>query len=244
MKIFFWLLVAVNVIFFTVMKFLDSGQAVEAPPPVHAEKIVIASAPVEASVPVSAVVAVIAPASAPASAPAPASAVTPVPVPPPVALAMAKSSSCYEWGEFAGTELEQVSAALKKLSLGDKLGQREIDRSIGFWVYVPPLKDKAAASEKVAQLKARGVTDYFVVQDAGEWQNAISLGVFKTRESAQNFLATLRARNVNSAKVGERSGKSKSVMFVINNLDAEMSARLMVMQKDFSESDLKRVSCH
>lgn len=251
MKIFFWMLVAVNAILFAVMAFFGGEPALVAPEAVHAEKIIVASepaaAPVAASSPIASEVpaAASAPASAPVSAPvAAAPAPAPVPVPAPVAAAPAKSSACYEWGEFSGSDLEQAGLALKKLSSGAKIGQRETDRSIGFWVYVPPLKDKAASAEKVAQLKARGVTEYFVVQDAGEWQNAISLGVFKTRESAQNFLKTLQAKGVVSAKLGERSGKTKSVTFLIGNLDAETSARLMVVQKDFAGSDLKRVSCH
>lgn len=259
MKIFFWMLVAVNAILFAVMAFFGGEPALVAPEAVHAEKIIVASepaaAPVAASSPIASEVpaAASAPASAPvsapvAAAPAPAPALAPVPAPAlasaPVAVAPAKSSACYEWGEFSGSDLEQAGLALKKLSSGAKIGQRETDRSIGFWVYVPPLKDKAASAEKVAQLKARGVTEYFVVQDAGEWQNAISLGVFKTRESAQNFLKTLQAKGVVSAKLGERSGKTKSVTFLIGNLDAETSARLMVVQKDFAGSDLKRVSCH
>lgn len=257
MKIFFWMLVAVNAILFAVMAFFGGEPALVAPEAVHAEKIIVASepvaAPLAASSPIASEVpaAASAPASAPVSAPvaaAPAPAPVPVPAPAPapapVAAAPAKSSACYEWGEFSGSDLEQAGLALKKLSSGAKIGQRETDRSIGFWVYIPPLKDKAASAEKVAQLKARGVTEYFVVQDGGEWQNAISLGVFKTRESAQNFLKTLQAKGVVSAKLGERSGKTKSVTFLIGNLDAETSARLMVVQKDFAGSDLKRVSCH
>lgn len=230
MKIFFWLLVAANVILFAVMKLLDGGQTVQVPLPMHQEKISIASAPQAVPVP-----------PAPVAASAVETAVETLAVSAPLAV---KSSSCYEWGDFSGAELEQVSSALKKLPLGEKLSQREIDRSIGFWVYIPPMKDKAAANLKIAQLKARGVTDYFVVQEAGEWQNAISLGVFKTREAAQNYLAALRAKNVSTAKMGERSGKSRATIFIINGLDAEISARLIVLQKDFSGSELKRVTCH
>ena len=251
MKIFFWLLVAANVMLFALARFMSAEPVVEVPQAVHADKILIASEPVAASAVDAASAPVAAPVSSPASAPVaasaplPASAPAPAPVQAPApAPAMVKSRSCYEWGEFSGTDIEQVGLALKKLPPAGKIAQRETERSIGFWVYVPPLKDKAAAAEKIAQLKARGVSEYFVVQDAGEWQNAISLGVFKTRESAQNFLTALRAKGVTSAKLGERSGKNKSVTFLIDNLDAETSARLMVLQKDFAGSDLKRVTCH
>lgn len=243
MKIFFWLLVAVNVILFAVMKLFDQGEAVEILQPMHPEKIAIVSA--SAPVAVQALPAV--PASAVPASAVPASAVPALPVPAVEAASAppeVKSASCYEWGEFSGAELDQVSSSLKKLQLGDKLNRREIDHSIGFWVYIPPLKDKAAVSQKIEQLKARGITDYFVVQDQGEWLNAISLGVFKSREAAQNFLNGLRAKDVSSAKMGERASKNRSTVFVINGLDAKTSARLIALQNDFAENELKRVTCH
>ncbi len=220
MKIFFWLLVVVNVIFFTVMKsaILDDAQSAPAPTPLHAEKIALLN-----------VAKPVAPASVPASAPLAASAV---------------EATCFEWGEFSGADIDRVAKSLKELQLGDKLSQREVAHATGFWVYIAPQKDKAAVSEKLAQLKARGVTDYFVVQDAGEWLNAISLGVFKTRESAQNFLDGLRARDIRTAQLGEKSSKSHTVVFMMNGLNAQMSDKLTVLQKNFAASELKRVACH
>ncbi len=130
------------------------------------------------------------------------------------------------------------------LQLGDKLSQREVTHATGFWVYIAPLKDRAAVNGKLAQLKARGVTDYFVVQDAGPWLNAISLGVFKTRESAQNFLDGLRSKDIRTAQLGEKLSKNRAVVFMINGLDAPMSDKLTALQKDFATIELKRVPCH
>jgi hypothetical protein len=96
----------------------------------------------------------------------------------------------------------------------------------------------------LAQLKARGVTDFFVVQEAGEWQNAISLGLFKTREAAQSFIEGLRKKGVTSAKMGERSSKNKTVIFIFDGLDVKMSTKLTALQKEFAVSELKSVSCH
>lgn len=224
LKVLFWLLIVINVVFFVVMKtgLTGAGQDEAVLSPLHEDKIALL--PVTQLDAPPAVAAVEA-----ASAPLP-----------------AKSSevSCFEWGEFSGDEAELAASSLQKLQLGDKLSQREIDRNIGYWVYIAPLKDKAAVTQKVAQLKARGVTDYFVVQEAGEWLNAISLGVFKSRESAQNFLQGLRAKNVSSAQMGERAGKSKAKVFLINNMDATMQVKLTALQKNFSGSELKSVSCH
>lgn len=234
LKIIFWLLIAANVVLFAVMQMgvLDDGQAALVQRPVHEEKITLMGSEQVAAVSAVPLILVVSqPASAPVSAPA-------------ASLSLAKSDNCFEWGDFSGVELDQATKALKKLSLGEKLSQREIDRVIGFWVYIAPLKGKAAVAQKVAQLKERGVTDYFVVQEAGEWLNAISLGLFKSRESAQKFMDGLRKKGVNSAKMGERTGKSRATVFIINGLDEQMSAKLDVLQKDFAGSELKTVSCH
>jgi len=251
-KIAFYLAVAVNVIFFAVMKLdlFGDRQAEPVPSPLHEEKIVLQFGP--HSAPQSA------PLSAATSAPEAVSPeeyvqsavvksepvlVKPEAVSAPVAAKPVKLA-CFEWGEFSGEELERVVTALKKLQLGNKLIQREVVHTIGYWVYIAPHKDKAIVIQKVAQLRARGVTDLFVVQEPGEWLNAIQLGVFKSRESAQNFLEGLRAKDVNTAQVGERSSKNKSKQLIINYLDEEASASLIALQKNFAENELKRVSCH
>lgn len=185
---------------------------------------------------------------APASAPV---AVAPVHPPAPPARQIpasqsapsANAPSCMEWGDFSGPDLARVAAALSDLQLGDRLSQRQVERDIGYWVYIPPLKNKAAAKRKVAELKALGVGEYFIVQTAGHWHNAISLGVFKTQDAAQNFLNYLRTKGVHTAKVGERASKFKATVFKLDRMDAAAVAKLTAMQKDFAGSELKRVSC-
>jgi len=150
---------------------------------------------------------------------------------------------CLEWGDFSGPDLMRASAALSAMQFGDKLSKRQVERDIGYWVYIPPLRNKAAVNLKVAELKALGIREYFIVQSAGSWQNAISLGVFKTREAAQNFLDYLHTKGVRTAKVGERASKLKAIIFRLNRIDAATEAKLTAMQKDFAGSELKNVPC-
>jgi len=178
------------------------------------------------------------PASAPvASAPSPAST-------PAVAVnAPPKASNCAEWGEFSGDDLARSQQALAELKLGDRLTQRVQEKDHGYWVYLPPMKKRAAIEKKIAQLKERGVTDYFVVQEKGRWFNAISLGVFKTEEAAQKYLVSLQSKDVRSAKVGERKSKLKFTVFAIKGLDAATVDRLNALQKGFPDSELKVSAC-
>ena len=229
MKKVFWILLAGNAIFFAVMQWGGLLTAEPDAPPVQAalneQKIRLLGAPPSA-VPQSATVEVAASA-----------------VPAVASAAKGEARACMEWGEFSGDDLARATAALNGLCLGGRLGQREVEYNIGYWVYVPPLKDKATVAQKIEQLKARGVEEYFVVQEAGIWLNAISLGVFKTREAAEKFVSQLRAKGVRSAQVGERSSRLKVTVFVLNGLDAATAEKLAAMQKDFQDSELKQVSC-
>jgi len=244
MKALVWILLLGNVIFFAVMQWggllAADEQAAQAQLPLHEEKISVLSAPQGKPVAV-----------LPASAPPPTDFTLPAGSDsPPLTrggregLPAKPDVACMEWGEFSGADLARATAALSTLQLGDKLSQRQVEYAIGYWVYIPPQKNKAAVSQKIAQLKARGVDEYFVVPDAGPWLNAISLGVFKTREAAQHFLDELRdSKGVRSAQIGERASKLKATLFVLNGLDANAGNELARIQKDFAGSQLKDISC-
>jgi len=174
---------------------------------------------------------------------APLAASAPIPAPIPVPVAQASVKSCMEWGEFSGADLTRAAEALSGLKLGDRLARRTVEYASGYWVYIPPLKNQAAVNKKIEQIKAIGVEDYFVVQEPPLWVNAISLGVFKTQESAKNFLVSLKKKGVRTAKVGERKHRLKFTVFVLKSIDAEGGAQLSVLQKDFANSELRTVAC-
>lgn len=237
MRALFWILLLCNAIFFVAMRWgglpPPGGQTAPAQPALHEEKIRLLGAQQSAS-----------------ATPPPASAVSPAPsshapdtTPPAPPAAEQNASACFEWGDFSGADLMRATSALSALPLGEKLSQRQIEHSASYWVYIPPLKNKAAVNQKIAQLKARGIEEYFVVQDEGRWSNAISLGIFKTQEAAQGFLDNLRARDVRSAQVGARASNLKATIFVLNGLDTATGAKLASMQKDFPGSELKSVPC-
>ena len=238
MKKLVWILLLGNLVFFAAMQWggllVADEPAARIQPLLHEEKISLLNTP--QSDPVA-----VLPASAPAAIPASAPVATPATKP--AQLAAKPDTQCIEWGDFSGTDLTRATAALSALQLGDKLSQRQIEYNIGYWVYIPPVKDKAALAKKLAQLKARGVTEHFVVSEAGPWQNAISLGVFKTQEAAQNFFDDLHTRGVRSAQVGERASKLKATIFVLNGLDAATGTGLAEMQKNFAGSELKKIPC-
>jgi hypothetical protein len=259
MKKLFWILLLANVALFVVLQqgWLGGGEPapqaqpalhedmirlVEAPPTIPPAPVLPASVPVKAAVTASSAKPASVAASAPAMAPVAASAVAAESAPA-HASDQSNALACLEWGEFTGLDLTRATAALSALQLGDKLTQYQVEHEIGYWVYIPPLRNKTAVNVKIGELKARGIREYFVVQDAGRWRNAISLGVFKTQEAAQRFLDDLRTKDVHTARVGQRASKFNVTIFRLNGVGIMTEVKLTSIQKDFAGSELKRVPC-
>ena len=150
---------------------------------------------------------------------------------------------CLEWGDFSGPDLTRATAELTAMRLGDRLSHRQIERDVKYWVYFPPLRNKAAVKRKIAEIRALGINEYFVVQTPGHWLNAISLGVFKTQDAAENFLHDMNKAGVHTARVGERTSKVKTTIFMLKGVDAATVSKLTEMQKDFTGSELSNVPC-
>ena len=79
--------------------------------------------------------------------------------------------------------------------------------AVSYWVFIPPLASKKDAEAKASELKKMKIGDYFIVQEDGPNNNAISLGLFSTRDAADAYLKSLRDKGVKSAKVTERNVK-------------------------------------
>jgi len=228
MRILFWLLLLANLLLFSYARWGDALTGaqgdLQAQPPLNADKIKVAPTP--------------------AASPAPAQAAKPAPV---IAVAQPVPADtpdvCMEWGEFSGDDLARITTALTAMKLGDQLTQHEVEQDTGYWVYMPPQRNHARAKKKASELKALGVNDYFIVQESGKWHNAISLGVFRTRQAAQNHLDGLHKQGVRTARVGERQAKLKFTVFVFRNPDNALTARIVALQKGFPGSELKAAPC-
>lgn len=82
------------------------------------------------------------------------------------------------------------------------------------------------------------------MQEKGKWHDAISLGIFKTEELAQKFLADLKSKGVKGAVMGERQTRLKFTVFVLNNPDAATLSRLADWQKGYTGIEMKAVGCN
>lgn len=170
--------------------------------------------------------------------------VAPRPTPPPVPVAAAPGPGvCLEWGSFGATELPKAQAALDLLALGERVRRIEVGVSTSYWVYIPPLKSKPDMDRKTTELKARGVTDYSPILEAGRWRYAIALGVFRNEDGAKKHLALLRGKGVRSAQIGEREQRVTQTAFLVRDPTEVQSAQLVNLKTEYPGSDLRAVDC-
>jgi SPOR domain len=150
--------------------------------------------------------------------------------------------ACLEWGIFAGPGVAKAEAALAQLELPAAQIERTVTDASGYWVHMPPQKTKAEADRKVRELKTLGVNEFFLVTE-GEWRYAISLGIFRTDEGAQAFLAELRKQGVRTAIAARRENFLKQVVFHVREPSPTTVARLTLTQNEFPGSELKAGPC-
>jgi hypothetical protein len=151
----------------------------------------------------------------------------------------AAPSSCSEWGGFAIAEAPKAEQALAPLALGTRLVQRRSEETAGWWVFIPPQPNRAAALKKTAELKTLGIDDYFVLQDEGKLRWSVSLGIFSSEEAAKNRLETLRARGVRSAQTGERDTAVSKIWFQVRGADAALLAKLRESAQGFPGTEVR-----
>jgi hypothetical protein len=94
---------------------------------------------------------------------------------------------CSRIGPFADSEAAQVVRSYLA-DRGGKVEEAEETHNIrvGHWVMVPPLADRAAAKALSEQLKAKGIKDFWIIPE-GQYQHAVSLGVFSQQANASAF---------------------------------------------------------
>ncbi|HTS53866.1 MAG TPA: SPOR domain-containing protein [Burkholderiales bacterium] len=163
--------------------------------------------------------------------------------PKPIVVPPQPKITCLEWGTFGAGDLKPVQAALAALGLGERLTSHDVQVVAGYWVYIPPLKNKAEVERKIAQLEKLGVKDYYAVEGQGPVRNAVSLGIFKTEEAASSYLDGLQRKGVRSARVGSREHRVTQTAFVVREPDVALTAKLAELRVQFPGSELRAVDC-
>lgn len=111
---------------------------------------------------------------------------------------------CKSFGGFTPEAAKAAQMSINSSSPNTKVALITSKDAISYWVHIPPQASKAGADKKVAELKQMGVDDSFIISDDGPNKWAVSLGLFKSKEMADNYLLKLNKQGVRSAKIEVR----------------------------------------
>lgn len=228
MRLLFLLLLLANLAVFAVLEWggaMDSGQHVHTA--LHPERIALVGEPDAAPLP----------ATSPVKPPLPAPQASA-----PVSVSDANAKICMTWGPVPPAQLDDASTTLDQLKLGERLTHHALGTPGGpYWVYYPPLASKTAADDKLTELTKLGVRDIAVVRAAGQWQNAISLGLYAKQPIAEARVAELHKKSIQSVRI-EARGKTPT-LFTLRDLNPAEQASMAQLQQSYANTQLKRVDC-
>lgn len=106
--------------------------------------------------------------------------------------------------------------AARVLSTAGKQGAALKTRSVSsttnsFWVHIPPDGGKEAAEKRAEVLQRNGISDFFVVREAGETQYAVSLGLYRAEALAKRRLEFLQKVGIKTALISARENAFQRV---------------------------------
>jgi len=107
--------------------------------------------------------------------------------------AAAGDTVCETIGPFATqSSLQRALDLIGAQALRAQFQEQSVENTRGYWVYLPAYESREAALKSARQLNAASVRDYYVVT-AGDHENTVSLGLFRSRENASQRQAQIAA---------------------------------------------------
>jgi hypothetical protein len=147
--------------------------------------------------------------------------------------------ACIELGPVAAADATRAEEAAGALAGGLKVSQRRVDEAARWWVYIPPLPTRAAANQRVAELKKQGVDDSSLINDDPVWRNAISLGVFSSEDAASRRVDELKRRGVRGAQAAPREGRGTRVYVQLRDAPEPVRLRFVELKDGFPGADVR-----
>ena len=164
----------------------------------------------------------------------------PTPAPAPVARDLV---ACVQAGPFSTADARRFEARVARLGLAPRQSRIEIpfQEVTSRLVYLPPNGGREGAQRRVAELRERGVTNFFIMQnDTSPLRYAISLGVFKSDGAAQKLVADLERQGVRGVRILPRGPQVTRAGYQYREIDAAERDRLTGIADDYNGVDITR----
>lgn len=158
----------------------------------------------------------------------------------PVAVA-ANLVACVQAGPFSAADARRFEARVASLDLAARQSRIEVpfQEVTSRLVYLPPNGGREGAQRRAAELKERGVENFYIMQGDSPLRWAISLGVFKTDSAAQKLVAQLQRQGVRGVQVLPRGPQVMRAAYQYRGIDLTLRARLASIVGNYANAGLR-----
>jgi hypothetical protein len=237
LKFVFWILLALNALMFAYAHgYLGSDKGDEREPARVKNQLEPARMKMLTAQQAQAAAATGAPAASAEAAPAAPAAPAPASAAPAVA-----SNACTEVGPLSASDERRFDTRLAKLDLGEHQARSTVpyQEVTSRLVYIPGQGSKEAADRKAAELRALGITNFFIISGDSPYKWGISLGLFKSEASAQSMLANLNKQGVHTARIAPRGPVSNRAVYQFRGIDADTRAKIVEIADRYDTADIR-----
>lgn len=149
--------------------------------------------------------------------------------------------ACTQAGAFTASDARRFESRIARLDLGARATRTSVpfQEVTSYLVYLPPGGGKEGAERRVAELKEKGVENFFVMQGDSPLKWAVSLGVFKTEAAAQNLVAELGKQGVRGVRMLSRGPQGTRTTWRLRDLTLDERSRIADIADDFSGAQLR-----
>jgi hypothetical protein len=166
----------------------------------------------------------------------------PAPAPAPV---IRNLVACVQAGPFSTADARRFEARVARFGLAPRQSRIEMpyQEVTSRLVYLPPNGGREGAQRRVAELRERGVTNFFIMQnDTSPLRYAISLGVFKSDGAAQKLVADLQRQGVRGVRILPRGPQVTRAGYQYRQIDAVERDRLTGIADNYNGVEVTRCS--
>lgn len=153
--------------------------------------------------------------------------------------------ACVQAGPFSTADARRFEARVARLGLTPRQSRIEIpfQEVTSRLVYLPPNGGREGAQRRVAELRERGVTNFFIMQnDTSPLRYAISLGVFKSDGAAQKLVADLQRQGVRGVRILPRGPQVTRAGYQYRQIEAAERDRLTGIADNYNGVEVTRCS--
>ncbi|GAB3625716.1 SPOR domain-containing protein [Pandoraea terrae] len=133
--------------------------------------------------------------------------------------------ACLDIGPFPAQEAAHAKGLLLALLPAGQGDMQSMPIDKRWWIHLDPVPNRAAADRQLAQLRAAGVTEYFLLNNEGAPGVTVSLGLFNDRERAARLMDVAQRKGL-TPQLTERPNSKSRIVYRIAGVSTAVAGQM------------------